>query len=121
MSKSKKQETPHFIMDFVKEISDSPDLYLSCFNEKTALTDATRIMREQKTELATLRRELAVQKRALEMAMQHDRFGGDCPADYEDGIEELCNCSTECDSDGSACWGKWFTAQATAELEANRP
>lgn len=59
------KETPQFIMDFVKEISDSPDLYLSFFNERQALMDATRVMREQKSELATLRRELAVAQRAL--------------------------------------------------------
>lgn len=63
--------------------------------------DSIRVEGEIWPHFVALLREDKILRRALEMALNHDRFSGDCPA--------------ECDE--SACWSKLFIDQAAAEME----
>jgi hypothetical protein len=49
------RQTPKYIMDFVREIApEGPELYMSCFNERRCIEDATKIMRSLSARVAEL-------------------------------------------------------------------
>lgn len=58
MSKQQRQ-IPNYIMDFITEICpEAPHLYIASFNENTAITDATKLIRELRNEVKKLKKEL---------------------------------------------------------------